>query len=253
MDLKDRGLPTFALRLQGLMKACGYKNQADFAQALDTKQSHVSKWLNGKARPVPEAFTRMARLAEGEDKLYFLEQAGIPQAFFDGSLMVSELLDASTSLVARTLSTGNEKLEICTDEKYLTIPLLKNASKMGSKQPRPDNVEHCLSLPVSWFPGDAQVQAIRLAGKYSPFIEGELVALVDVSRRDPDRLLGCVVAVRTTSDVEPMTLRRDGSAYILVPLREDVEHPARILRQDGSWSIVGRVVKWIGDAPQNRK
>jgi len=246
-------LPAYALRLRALKAALGLKNQGELAAALGTDQGTVSKWMNGKSRPLPEVFTRMAALAQGADKIFFLDQAGIPAEFFDGAPMLMELRGPSTVIVSRALQEESTASELCTSKEPRTIPLLKSPKKLGSKSLISDNVELCLSLPATWFPENSDLQAVRFAGSFSPFISGDLIALVDISRKDADRLIGCVVAVKTPTGVEPMTVHKDGPTCFLVPLHEDTEHPVRVLRHSGPWSIVGRVLKWMGDAPPARK
>jgi transcriptional regulator with XRE-family HTH domain len=242
-----------ASRIEEVRTSLGM-NQTIFAEKLGTRPSSVSKWEAGKNKPSPDVFVKIARLADGDQKLFFLEEAGVPLEYFEGAPMLSEIQEAATKVVAGSLRSGSTTLEEypMTDTPY-TIHLLKNPKKLGD----PDdvlasNVEIAFNLPAQWFPKDSAVRAIRFEGEISPFISGELIALVDVSRKDPDRLLGCVVAVRTTNGVEPMKLRKDGHTWFLVPLREDAEHPVRVLRHDGAWSIVGKVLKWIGDAPSGK-
>lgn len=77
MAEKKEGLPPYSLRLRALREKLGYKRQADLAEALHTKQQTLSRWLNGDARPIPEAFMRMAALVEGEDRIFFLKEGGV--------------------------------------------------------------------------------------------------------------------------------------------------------------------------------
>jgi transcriptional regulator with XRE-family HTH domain len=90
-------------RLAALKESLGVKNQIDFAAALGTDQGTVSRWLNGKSRPLPETLIEMANLAEGADKLFFLEEAGLAPEFFEGSPMLREMREATTKVVAKTL------------------------------------------------------------------------------------------------------------------------------------------------------
>ncbi len=251
MGLRRRESAALPARLAALKESLGVKNQIDFAAALGTDQGTVSKWLNGKSRPLPETLIEIANLAEGADKLFFLEEAGLAPEFFAGSPMLREIQEATTQVVAKTLREGSPTFEALTvkDEPF-TIHLLNNPKKLGAPDAlQAPNVELALSLPSTWFPRGSDVQAVRFSGQLSPFIGGDMIALVDVSRSDPDRLLGCIVAVRTPTGAEPMTLRKDGATYFLVPLHEDAEHRVRLLKRTGAWSIVGRVLKWIGDAP----
>jgi transcriptional regulator with XRE-family HTH domain len=242
-----------AKRIGDLRRSLGM-NQTQFSKALNTRPSTVSKWESGFNKPSPDVFVRLAKLADGQEKLFFLEEAGVPLEYFDGAPMIPEMREAATQIVAKTLRRGAATLgEYSMGDDPFTIHLLKNPQKLGELDAlQPANVELALNLPTNWFPSGASVQAVRFHGEFSPLICGELIALVDVSRKDPDRLLGCIVAVRTSSGVEPMTLRRDGRTYLLVPLHETAEHSVKVLRHEGVWSIMGKVLKWIGDAPAGK-
>lgn len=257
MRKKVDKLPIFATRLEALKKQLGITNQKDLAVALGTDQGAISRWTSGKTRPLPAAFIRMASLAQGADKLFFLEEAGVPADFFLGTPMLPAFEKASVAVIAESLGSNADPLGgYGSKEETVTIPLLRNPKTLGTRNSQnPKDVEITLTLPATWFPGTEteKLKAIRLPGQFSPFIEGNVIALVDVSRRDPDRLLGCVVAVRTQTTVEPMRVRKDGSTYFLVPLHEDATHPVRVLRESGTWSILGRIMKWIGDAPASGK
>jgi transcriptional regulator with XRE-family HTH domain len=78
MAAEEKEPPLWPLRLRALKAKLGYTRQSDFAAALDTRQGVVSTWLSGESRPVPEAFIRIAKLASGEDRVFFLKEAGIP-------------------------------------------------------------------------------------------------------------------------------------------------------------------------------
>lgn len=75
--VKKEELPLWARKLYALQKRLGFSRQGDFAAALGTRQGTLSKWLNGSARPLPGVFTRIASLAEGEERAFFLKEAGV--------------------------------------------------------------------------------------------------------------------------------------------------------------------------------
>lgn len=241
-------------RISALMKSLGM-NQTTFASAINTRPSTVSKWASGHNRPSPDVLVRIARLADDIDKIFFLEWAGIPESYLGGAPMISEIRNATTKVIAQTLSEiDNTSQPLVMAGGRCTVHLLKTAKKLGApNEVQTQDIDASFQLPMSWFPRGAEIQAVKFPQTISPFVTGAVIALVDVSRRDPDRLAGSVVVVRTPTATEPMTLRKDGETYLLVPLQEDANHQVRVLRTSGPWSIVGRVVKWIGDAPPIRK
>jgi len=78
-------------------------------------------------------------------------------------------------------------------------------------------------------------------------------ALVDVSRRDLKKLNERMVAARIGDSVTIEWLRKAGKFFQLVPQNTSLRHEIRILTEDDNWSIVGEVVKWIGEPPPPRR
>jgi transcriptional regulator with XRE-family HTH domain len=76
--VKKEELPLYAQKLRALRDKLGFRRQTEFAAALGTRQATVSRWLNGTARPLPEIFMRIAGLAQGADRSFFMREAGIP-------------------------------------------------------------------------------------------------------------------------------------------------------------------------------
>jgi transcriptional regulator with XRE-family HTH domain len=244
---KNIPIPPYAVRVKALRERL-QMNQTAFATAIGVGQGAVSKWEKGLSRPIPDALIALARLTDQEDKFFFLEAAGVPPAFFEGAKMTPGEAEDATKLVASSLSGSAETLVLYRGGSGpRSIPLIKYLHQLGDHNAV---VDYTLSLPSNWLPKGADIQAAKLAHEISPYITGDLIALVDISRRDPDRLAGSIIIARTPEGNRPMTLRKDGSSYLLIPLHESALHPARILRQSGDWSIIGRVVKWIGDAPE---
>jgi transcriptional regulator with XRE-family HTH domain len=235
-----------AAKIRALRESLGM-TQTAFASAVGVRPNSVSQWESGKNKPNPDMLVRLSALADGIDKLFFLGHAGIPDAYFEGGAMISEILDASTKIVAKSLSGSTHTFGGVFDpEGGDRIPLLKQPHQLGEPNAAMD---YSLPLPSQWLPRESTVQAVRLTEKISPFMEGELIALVDTSRRDPDRLTGCIVMVKTQTGVEPMTLRKESNTYILVPLHESQSNPVRLFHAGGDCHILGRVIRWVAEAP----
>jgi hypothetical protein len=81
-----------------------------------------------------------------------------------------------------------------------------------------------------------------------------MIAMLDIGRRDADRLVGHLVAIQTASGIEVRWLGREDGAYLLLPFQPG--NTVRVLRAHGENSIVG-LVRWIGDSadapPQRRR
>lgn len=227
-------------------------NQTQFAEVLGTLPSAVSKWEAGKNKPSPDVFVRIAKLTDGADKIFFLDQAGVPPEFFDGSPLTPGMYGAAVQTVANSLETMTQKGHSAEGNTGGRIPLLSNLKSLGDPNAMSAS---SVSFPFSndWFPADAEVQAARFPSFHPSLIPGDLIAFVDISKTDRDRLVNSIVAVRTPTGPDLRTLRRYGLTYMLLPLREHTPDEAHELRSSGSWSIIGKVLKWVGDAPASRK
>lgn len=77
--------------------------QVEFSERLGQSQTAISKWEKAKARPVPEALIRLASMASGVDKLFFLEHAGLPEQYLMGKPMIPEIQEASDRVVGSVM------------------------------------------------------------------------------------------------------------------------------------------------------
>jgi transcriptional regulator with XRE-family HTH domain len=240
-----KGVPAFAERIKALRARLGM-NQTAFAKAVGAGQGAVSKWEKGESKPYPDTFIQIARLTDDTDKFFFLDLAGVPEEYFEGSPMASRLLQVTTEMVAESMSDPSGTLEgYRATRQERSVPVIKYENQLGDSNA---TVDFTLSLPSSWLPQHSSVQAVRMSETIPPLVCGDLICIVDTSRRDPDRLRGCIVAVRTPNGVAAMKLREDNRTYFLAPLYDSQQQQVRVLRDSGEWSIVGRVLRWIGEA-----
>jgi SOS-response transcriptional repressor LexA len=87
----------------------------------------------------------------------------------------------------------------------------------------------------------------------SPIIGDGYIVIIDTSRRDPKKLIERMVAAREGDGVTIKWLRSDNGTFLLVPQHVTPRHQVRVMRADGDFSIVGEVVKWIGQPAPIRK
>jgi transcriptional regulator with XRE-family HTH domain len=98
-------LPDIALKIAKLRNSRG-ETQTAFAAQIDTLPSTVSKWESGRNRPTPEVFVRLSRIAEGEDKSFFLNEAGVLADFYVPSLATAQTKEGAATdaeLLAKVL------------------------------------------------------------------------------------------------------------------------------------------------------
>lgn len=111
-----------------------------------------------------------------------------------------------------------------------------------------------LPLPRSWFRRTGELIALRITGdSMAPIIQDGYIVIIDTSKRQAKQLVEKMVAAREDDGVTIKWLRRDGDTFLLVPQHVSPRHPVRIVQPFGDFSIVGEVVKWIGEPPPARK
>ena len=195
--------------------------QAPVAALCGVSVAQVSRWERSQDLPSAAALLKLSELAPESERQWWRdrasEQAGINLQDTDspGSYMASNLLR--------------------------NIPLIKSHRGVGevSKVVSAD-VESYIHFPEQWFPEGGAIRAFHIIGE----TVSKMIAMVDLSRRDADRLLGHMVAVQTPSGVEVRWLSGQDGGYILLPFQPG--QPPKLLRPHGENSIVG-LVRWIGD------
>jgi DNA-binding XRE family transcriptional regulator len=181
MAKKDSENALIAGRIRRLR---GELRQEDFALRLGYDQTTVSKWERGKARPTPEAMTRLAAMAKDDlDKLFFLEMAGLPEEYLLGKPMIPELLDASERVVGKSLSGAKGR------------PALPARVGRGSRTEPLDRDLVCLAMEVI----DSQLKAEGRKLETSLYVEllGQIYDFCKASgRTNPQELRDMFAAAR---------------------------------------------------------
>ncbi|QNI34514.1 helix-turn-helix transcriptional regulator [Alloacidobacterium dinghuense] len=224
-------------RLRAIRKGRGL-NQTQLAALLGVKQPTVVKWEKGVMKPSPAILLKISELvSEGSERQWWRDQAAKQAGFMEG---------AEVDVTGVTLPTASP---------FRIIPLIKNPLKIGDLgQMDVAEIQENLHLPNHWFSEGGTIRAVTIHNNpLSPLIAGDHIAIIDVSRRDADRLAGCVVAVRTVTGIDVRMLQKDRNVYFLKPLNEASGQSVRVLKHDGEDSIVGQVLKWIADAPSSEQ
>ncbi len=213
-------------RIRSLRKARGW-SQTEFAEAIGVTQSLVSLWERGDSRPTASALVKIAEFADDAQRALWVTEAGL------------------------------SRMAVAEDEDGVRrVPVLKDAAAAGT--PRavdPSNVEYYVALPTAWLPRNGKLVALHVAGdSMAPLVNDGYIVIVNTAQRVADVLLGHMVAARDgEGGVTIKWLRRDEGHYFLIPQNTSERHPIRMLRDEGNWSIVGEVVKIIGDPPAPKR
>ena len=197
-------------------------NQMAMAEAIGVNQSQVSNWEKGVSHPSPSAAIAIADLASDSEKEWWYALSGV------------------RSMIAQK----------CQSEQRL-IPFLDHASDLGKpKSASGENAKKMVSLPRAWLPAGGSLYAVTVqCGLLAPIIDAGDIAIVDVTRRKADALVGKIVASTEPAAGTFAWLQNDGRHFLLVPERGSEENQIHVLRRVDS--IVGQVVRWIGGIKQH--
>lgn len=209
------------------LRASLHLKQADLAAICGVKQASVSKWesetVERRSVPTSKMLIKLSEIAPEADRQWWRDKAA-EQAF--------------------DLEVGNSLGTYALPPALRMIPLLKTAKGMGNLSVLlSSDVERKIHFPAEWFPEGGTICAVRIHLPDHP----EMIAMIDISRKDSDRLVGHLVAVQTAEGVEVRWLSLEDGVYMLLPFVPG--QPLRRLRSHGEQSIVG-LVRWIGDSAE---
>ena len=132
------------------------ETQTSFALALGVRPSNVSKWESGKNLPEPWISVRLANLARGELRAYFLRQAGVTEGESRGApakplrVPAKEIIPWDRELLIFVIETINAKRRKrgrkLTDRKYATLVAQCYDECLRSGRRDPDMMEQLLKI-----------------------------------------------------------------------------------------------------------
>ncbi len=221
-------LEEIARRLKALRVQRGW-NQTQLAEACAVTQTQISRWEHAQDRPNSPAMAKLALMAAEADRDWWLSQAGL----------------SGLGLTGAESADGDVR----------NIPLLRDPAAAGTPRVVEEKeIERQIPFPSDWLPRGGKIYALKIKGdSMSPVIEPDTIVLVDIAQRDAAKLVGRMVVAREGNGITVKWLRKDHDIYLLVPQHVSLRHPVRIMQPESDLSIVGVVVKWIGEPPPARK
>jgi SOS-response transcriptional repressor LexA len=255
-------IPEWAQRINELRRKLKL-GQEEFAEAVGVSQQTVSRWVRGEREPSVDGYRSIIHLCGDEQQeaaRYFLKRYGDLTGVHDFTARFA--LDQYPKLNKKLRAAERQMEELQNEKNAVVIPLLKDSAAAGTPRAIDEKeIEAELVLPRAWVSKSSTITAIKVEGdSMSPVLEPGYIVLVDTSQKDPKRLVNQMVAARDDEGVTIKWLRkqpeRKGAEemYILLPNHTSLRHPVRVITPGSeSVSIVGKVVKWIGEPPPPRK
>lgn len=249
-ELSSRPKVTLGVRIRQIRRAKGL-TQNEFGKLFSISGVAISRWESDQDKPSPRSLLLLAELTTDlELKELLLKEAGLRP--------IKAEIHTETGIkpvMAGIRIEAADVQESRLPEPVRHIPLLRDPVAAGT--PRATNekeIEQILTLPRSWFPRGGELYALRISGdSMSPILNDGYVVIIDTAQRDPARVINRMVAAREDEGITIKWLRSQDEVMMLVPQHVSLRHPVRVLRAEGNFSIVGVVVKWIGEPPPPRR
>jgi SOS-response transcriptional repressor LexA len=205
--------------------------QIQFAEKIGVVQGIIAAWESGKKNPSNDNLVKIAALTTNET-------------------LKRQLLDASGLSAFVSQSEPNSSTD---GRPALSVNLLHDPAAAGTPRMVDEReIETTLDMPLSLFrDGHGNVVAIRVkGGSMEPLILSGAVVFIDVSQRDPKKLVNSLVAARVDGGITIKFLRRTKSMYILVAYHVSPRYDVMPLSELDGDGIVGRVLGWFSESPK---
>jgi transcriptional regulator with XRE-family HTH domain len=75
-----RKLPSWSQQIKAFRRSAGL-SQTGLASKLGITKKTVAEWEQGRQEPGPRRYIQLAKMAEGEQALWFLERVGVDRKF----------------------------------------------------------------------------------------------------------------------------------------------------------------------------
>jgi SOS-response transcriptional repressor LexA/DNA-binding XRE family transcriptional regulator len=251
-----RPKPPWAVKISALRAKLAL-NQADLGERLRTSAMAVSRWERGVQEPASRSYIELGNLSGDPDCWYFWGRAGLRNEHI---LRVVPMLRKRLRIVQlpnMEIATAGSGRRLPPEAKLqlVAIPLLKLTAASHGEQGadiallQGAAVESMIAAPREWCPNPADTSCLRVQGKsMMPLINDGYIVAVDASQNNRKELNGkVVIAWHRDKGLTVSRLRRFDSTEILQP--ENAEHESITLSRDDGWSIIAKVLWWIGKAP----
>lgn len=222
--------------------------QEAFAAKLNVTQATVSGWIAGKKEPRAEMYYRMAKLwPDATETPLLLKRA----ADISGAYQVAGFEKAAGS--ARRVPAKDRRAKFGRgDDEAVELPLLKDEAATGTpRQVQEKEIDRVLHFPSTLCPHPDKTVCIRARGdSMSPVLEDGYIVAIDTSEIDRMRLHDQMVAARDPEGgVTIKWLRKVGTDEMLLAQHTSRRYQPIVLSREPGWSVVGKVLWWIGVPP----
>jgi SOS-response transcriptional repressor LexA len=248
--------PEWAKPIRELRQELGL-NQPELGLRLHYSAMAVSRWERGEQEPTDRAYIELGNLAGNPKCWYFWGRGGLhSETLLRVIPGLRERLQRSSFGDLEIVRAGSGARKTHLEKQTLVaIPLLKVvAAAHGETGGHPSNllsgpVESMIAAPKDWCPNPGHTSCLRVRGNsMTPLIQDGYILAVDSSQNDQIQLNGkIVIAWHKDRGLTVSRLRRFDHTEVLQP--ENHAYEAITLGAKQRWTILAKVLWWIGKAP----
>ena len=248
--------PEWAKPIRELRQELGL-NQPELGLRLHYSAMAVSRWERGEQEPTDRAYIELGNLAGNPKCWYFWGRGGLhSETLLRVIPEMRERLQRSSFGDLEIVRAGSGARKTHLEKQTLVaIPLLKVvAAAHGETGGHPSNllsgpVESMIAAPKDWCPNPGHTSCLRVRGNsMTPLIQDGYILAVDSSQNDQIQLNGkIVIAWHKDRALTVSRLRRFDHTEVLEP--ENHGYEAITLGAKQRWTILAKVLWWIGKAP----
>ena len=232
-------------------------NQEELGQRLHYSAMAISRWERGEQEPTVRGYVELGNLATDPACWYFWGRAGLQnENLLRVMPVLRERLQRDRLANFEIVSAGSGEKKLKADKlKLVAIPVLRiSAASHGESGCHLSSlvsgpVESMIAAPKEWCPNPSTTSCLRVKGNsMSPLIPDASVIVVDSSQHDHMLLDGkIVIAWHKDKGLTVSRFRRYDHTEILEP--ENHEYESIVLGTKDRWTILARVLWWVGKAP----
>ena len=248
--------PEWARPIRELRQELGL-NQPELGLRVHYSAMAISRWERGEQEPTDRAYIELGNLAGKPKCWYFWGRAGLhSENVLRAMPAMRERQQGSRIANLEIVRAGSGARKTHVDKQNLVaIPLLKVvAATHGETGGHPSNllsgpVESLIAAPKDWCPNPGHTSCMRVRGNsMAPLIQDGYIVAVDSSQNDQIQLNGkVVIAWHKDRGLTVSRLRRFDHTEVLEP--ENHGYEAITLGAKQRWTILAKVLWWIGKAP----
>lgn len=243
--------PEWATRIRSLVDRLNV-TQAALADRLGVSPASVSRWIQGRNEPTPEAYVALGNLAGLPDGAWFWARAGVdpsalPETDFRRAMSSHQLSIEDFDIIAGQRVSGH-----LAAANVVAIPLLRINAYADESAPAQTvslaqaEIENVLTAPLDWCPHPDQIVSMHVAGESMfPTIPHGAIIVIDTASTERDQLHGKIVVVahRDHGFKVARLQRLSNNCYLLVSSNHKIL-PVDITNAS-KWKVFGEVLWWV--------